>query len=86
VTRAIGAAMEDVENLGGGEVPENLKNVATPGRRRAPEERYKYPHAFPGGWVEQPYRPVGLEDRTYWEPESDLEERKRRGRPGKEDG
>jgi len=86
VTRAIGAAMDDVEKLGGGEVPENLKNVATPGRRRKPEERYKYPHAFPGGWVEQPYRPVGLEDRTYWEPESDLEERKRRGRPGKEDG
>jgi len=85
VTRAIGAAMEDVEKLGGGEVPENLKNVATPGRRRAPEERYKYPHAFPGGWVEQPYRPVGMEDRTYWEPEPDLEERKRKGRPGKED-
>jgi len=86
VVRAIGAAMKDVEELGGGEVPENLKNVATPGRRRNPEERYKYPHAFPGGWVEQPYRPVGLEDRTYWEPEPDLEERKHKGPPGKENG
>jgi putative ATPase len=87
VTRAIGAAMKDVEERGGGEVPENLKNTPTPGRRRGPEEGYKYPHAFPGGWVEQPYRPVGLEDRTYWEPEPDLEERKRRGRPGgKEQG
>ena len=82
VTRAIGAAMHDVEEQGGGEVPENLKNIATPGRRRKAEEGYKYPHDYPGGWVEQPYRPVGLEDRTYWKPESDLEERKRRDRPG----
>ena len=87
VTRAIGAAMRDVDEQGGGEVPENLKNVATPGRRRKPEERYKYPHDYPGGWVEQPYRPVGLESRTYWEPEPDLDERTRRGSPkGKEQG
>jgi putative ATPase len=85
VTRAIGAAMEDVEKQGGGEVPENLKNIATPGRRRKAEERYKYPHDYPGGWVEQPYRPVGLEDRTYWEPEPDLEKRKRRGGPGEKE-
>jgi putative ATPase len=85
VTRAIGAAMRDVDELGGGEVPENLKNLATPGRRGKPEERYKYPHAYPGGWVEQSYRPVGLEDRTYWEPEPDLEERKHRGPPGREE-
>jgi putative ATPase len=83
VTRAIGAAMRDVEERGGGEVPENLKNIATPGRPRKPEERYKYPHDYSGSWVEQPYRPVGLEDRTYWEPEQDLEQRKSRGKPGK---
>ena len=85
VTRAIGAAMRDLDERGGGEVPENLKNIATPGRRRQAEERYKYPHDHPGGWVEQPYRPVGLEDRTYWEPEPDLEERKRKGRPGEKE-
>jgi putative ATPase len=85
VTRAIGAAMRDLDERGSGEVPENLKNVATPGRRRKAEERYKYPHDYPGGWVEQPYRPVGLEERTYWEPEPDLEERKRKGRPGDEE-
>jgi len=79
VMRAISAAVHDVEERGGGEVPENLKNIATPGRRRTPEEKYKYPHDYPGGWVEQPYRPVGLEARTYWEPEPDLEERRRRG-------
>jgi putative ATPase len=85
VTRAIGAAMDDVEQQGGGEVPENLKNQPTPGRRRKPEERYKYPHDYPGGWVEQPYRPLGLEQRTYWKPESDLEERTQRGRRVKRD-
>ena len=85
VTRAIGAAMHDVEEQGGGEVPENLKNIATPGRRRKAEERYKYPHDYPGGWVEQPYRPAGLEDRTYWKPEPDLEERKRTERPGEKE-
>ena len=46
------------------------------------EEKYKYPHDYPGGWVGQPYRPVGLEARRYWEPEPDLEERRRRGAPG----
>ena len=81
VTRAIGSAMDDVDERGGGEVPENLRNVATPGRRRKPEEKYKYPHDYPGGWVEQPYRPVGVEGRTYWKPEPDLDERKRRGKP-----
>jgi len=85
VTRAIGAAMRDIEEQGGGEVPENLKNIATPGRSRKPEERYKYPHEYPGGWVEQHYRPVGLEDRTYWQPEPDLEERKSQRKPGKRD-
>jgi putative ATPase len=85
VTRAIGAAMRDVEEQGGGEVPENLKNMATPGRRGEAEERYKYPHDYPGGWVEQPYRPVGLEDRTYWKPEPDLEKRKRRDGPGEKE-
>ena len=85
VTRAIGAAMHDVEEQGGGEVPENLKNIATPGRRRGPEEKYRYPHDYPGGWVDQPYRPVGLEVGTYWQPEPDLEERRRRGKSGKRD-
>ena len=85
VTRAIGAAMHDVEEQGGGEVPENLKNIATPGRRRKAEERYKYPHDYPGGWVEQPYRPVGLEDRTYWKPEPDLEKRKHVDGPGEKE-
>jgi putative ATPase len=85
VTRAIGAAMHDVEEQGGGEVPENLKNIAAPGRRQKAEERYKYPHDYPGGWVEQPYRPVGLEDRTYWRPEPDLEKRKRRDGPGEKE-
>ena len=81
VLRAIGAAMHDVEEQGGGEVPENLKNMPTPGRRRGADEKYKYPHDYPGGRVEQPYRPAGLEERTYWKPEPDLEDRKRRGTP-----
>ncbi|MBD3336869.1 MAG: AAA family ATPase [Candidatus Eisenbacteria bacterium] len=29
---------------------------------------YRYPHAFPGGWAPQGYRPPELEDHRYYEP------------------
>jgi putative ATPase len=29
---------------------------------------YRYPHDFPGHWVEQPYRPERFQEHRYFEP------------------
>jgi putative ATPase len=54
-TRAIGKAMKEVEEGPRREVPLPLRNVPRAGD--PDHEDYKYPHSFPGGWVEQEYMP-----------------------------
>jgi len=70
VTRSLGAAQADLEERGQGGVPQHLRDASYPGAKRLGHGTgYKYPHDFPGGWVEQTYLPEGLEGRRYWEPE-----------------
>jgi len=81
VIRALGAAQADLERAGRGEVPAHLRDAHYPGARALGHgEGYQYPHDHPGGRVDQTVMPVGFEDRTYWEPEPDLPERRRRAR------
>jgi putative ATPase len=54
-TRAIGRAQKEVEEGPRREVPLPLRNVPRAGD--PDHEDYKYPHSFPGGWVEQEYMP-----------------------------
>jgi putative ATPase len=54
-TMAIGKAMREVEEGPSREVPLPLRNVPRAGD--ADHEGYKYPHNFPGGWVDQEYMP-----------------------------
>ena len=54
-TRAIGKAAREVEEGPRREVPLPLRNVPRAGD--PDHEDYKYPHNFPGGWVEQEYMP-----------------------------
>ena len=54
-TVAIGKAMKEVEEGPRREVPLALRNVPRAGD--PDHEDYKYPHGFPGGWVEQEYMP-----------------------------
>jgi putative ATPase len=83
VIRAIGKALADVERAGQGAVPAQLRDAHYPGSRALGHGAgYKYPHDFPGGRVEQSYMPEGFEGATYWEPEPDLDERRRRDDEG----
>ena len=73
VIRAINDAMSDVEKEGQGAVPGHLRDAHYPGSKALGHGAgYKYPHAFPGGVVEQSYMPEGFEGKTYWKPEPRL--------------
>jgi len=84
---ALGRAMEDVRSATRGEVPNHLRDSHSPNAaQRLGETVYRYPHDDPDGWVEQQYRPDGLEGHVYYEPsehgaEAEVADRlKRRGR------
>jgi putative ATPase len=67
VVRAIGAALDDVERVGQGEVPAHLRGTGYPGASTLGHGvGYKYPHDYPGAAVEQEYMPEGFEGRRYW--------------------
>ncbi|MGH8996333.1 MAG: replication-associated recombination protein A, partial [Acidimicrobiales bacterium] len=84
VTVALGRAFEDVRSGSRGEVPNHLRDGHSPNAAAKLGERvYRYPHDDPAGWVDQQYRPDGLEGRVYYEPsehgiEPEIAERQRR--------
>ncbi len=47
-------------------VPDHLRDRHRPGAENY--GKYKYPHAYPGGWVEQQYLPDGLERGAFFHP------------------
>lgn len=47
-------------------VPDNLRDRHRPGSESYGE--YKYPHDYPGGWVDQQYLPDGLERGAFYHP------------------
>ncbi|MDR0984812.1 MAG: replication-associated recombination protein A [Ruminococcus sp.] len=55
---AVDKALDDVRHTNYGGVPDILNNLKNSGL-------YKYPHDYPGHYVEQTYMPKGLEDRVY---------------------
>ncbi|MGB4337565.1 MAG: replication-associated recombination protein A [Bacillota bacterium] len=59
VVTAIGRAIADVENKTIGHVPVHLRTAGI---------GYKYPHDYPGNWVEQQYMPDELLGVKYYEP------------------
>ncbi|MBO4548297.1 MAG: replication-associated recombination protein A, partial [Abditibacteriota bacterium] len=65
----IDAAIADVKNNESAPVPADLRN---PSFRDAKQlgygQGYKYPHDYPGGWVEQDYLPAELEGTEYYKP------------------
>jgi putative ATPase len=52
---AITAARKEVEEGPRRPVPVHLKNVRLPDEKE--DQGYKYPHSYPGGWVDQEYVP-----------------------------
>ncbi|MDR7416342.1 MAG: replication-associated recombination protein A [Armatimonadota bacterium] len=69
VVRALARAREDLEHLPALPVPLHLRDVSYPGAVQLGHgQAYRYPHDFPGGFVEQDYLPENLRGRVYYEP------------------
>lgn len=65
---AIIAAMEDVEKGKVGSIPRQLQNKHYDSAEVEKKGQfYKYPHDYPGRWVEQQYLPDILKDTRYYE-------------------
>ncbi len=65
---AIDAAMQDIADGKASEIPAQLKDAHYGGSAKLGHGTdYKYPHYFPGHWVEQQYLPDALKDRVYYE-------------------
>ena len=62
----LAAAMNEVRHGPARAVPDHLRDRHRPGSEAYGE--YKYPHNFPGGWVEQRYLPDGLERGCFYTP------------------
>ncbi len=66
---AVDAAMADVENGRGGEIPLHLKDAHYAGAKKMGRGlTYQYPHAFPNHYVAQQYLPDALRGKTYYTP------------------
>jgi putative ATPase len=66
VHEAIAAARADVKAGRTGSIPRELQNVHadTTGQERG--QNYRYPHDYPGHWVDQQYLPDPIKDRVYY--------------------
>ena len=69
VSSAVEAAMADAERGGYEPVPNHLRDTHYKGASRLGHgEGYKYPHDFPGHFVEQAYAPVEAQGMPYYTP------------------
>lgn len=70
VVEAYHAARRDAVNVRDDDgVPAYLKDNSYGGKEaKAASKRYKYPHDYPNGYVEQQYLPDSLKDRVYYVP------------------
>jgi len=65
----IANARQDVRHKNCGSVPKHLRDAHYPGAAALGHGlTYKYPHNFPGGWVEQQYLPDELQGTKYYVP------------------
>ncbi|HWP79449.1 MAG TPA: replication-associated recombination protein A [Candidatus Acidoferrum sp.] len=65
----IDAAMEDLRQGGGGEIPAHLRDTHYEGAKNLGRGlTYQYPHAFENSWTPQQYLPDALKDRVYYTP------------------
>ena len=62
----IDAALSEVRHGPARQVPSYLRDRHRPGSESYGE--YRYPHDYPGGWVDQRYLPEGLERGCFYHP------------------
>ncbi len=66
---AIGEALKLVEEEQNLPVPPHLKDSSYKGARRLGHgSGYRYPHDYPGHYIEQDYLPAGLAEKTFYRP------------------
>ncbi len=63
---ALDSAMADVRNGKGRGFPRHLQNVHADSYTMEREQGYKYPHDYPGHWVQQQYLPDDIKDAKYY--------------------
>lgn len=66
VVEAIGNAMAAIEEVKSAEVPLHLRDTHYKGAVKLGHEGYKYPHDYPGHYVQQEYLPQRLAGRTFY--------------------
>lgn len=73
----IGAAIDEVKRSGNQPVPLHLRNAPTKLMAELGyHDGYKYPHDYPGHYVEQQYLPEALQDKRFWQPQHSPSEEK----------
>jgi len=88
VNKAIAKAEEAIGRVGRAEVPLHLRDAHYAGAVKLGHVGYKYPHDYPGHYVEQQYLPDELKNEVFYEPtDQGMEERialsRRKRREGK---
>jgi len=69
VLTALSAARADIQEGAPPRVPMHLRDASYPGAARLGHgDGYQYPHAEPGGWVDQEYRPPEAAAHRYYTP------------------
>ena len=66
VIEAIGEAEREIKHGPVRNVPNHLRDRHRPGSEDYGD--YKYPHSYPGAWVDQQYLPDGLEGAKFYNP------------------
>lgn len=67
---AINAAMNDLETMNFGDVPTHLKDAHYSGASKLGIGGYKYPHEYENHYVSQEYLPKELQEKIYYEEQS----------------
>ena len=67
VAMAIGKCMESMEQVMQSDVPLHLRDAHYSGAQKLGHVGYKYPHDYPGHYVDQQYLPDKLKDASFHE-------------------
>jgi putative ATPase len=67
VALAISKVMQSFEEIKSAEVPLHLRDTHYKGAVKLGHEGYKYPHNYPGHYVEQDYLPSNIRNRIFYE-------------------
>jgi len=63
------AAKQEIRENGLKPVPLHLRNPSTSLHKKwGYGQGYKYPHSYPGAWIEQDYLPQKVQNRSYYKP------------------